>query len=188
MKVNKADTPKKQATKKQAPKKARRSLSSVVGQETYTVWVNMLRELVPDGRTQRLSVVVASMLQYAQNIALSKPKKDSAEDSVAQALLAATEVGDPSEVADLLQDVTAQLCKDAGVEYQRTSSRGSHYSLLADAYEEFMRWYDMPWERAKRTAQNCWIFWTNMPPPCRAQPCARLLNSSIKSNEIVIGV
>jgi len=128
------------------PRKAKRSLSTVVGKETYTVWVNMLRELVPDGRTHRLSVVVASMLQYALTVADSKRDEELADDSVERSLLDVAEVGDPSEVADLLHDVTTQLFKDAGVEYQRTSSRGSHYSILADAYEEFMRWHDMPWE------------------------------------------
>jgi hypothetical protein len=31
------------------------SLQTIVGQETYTVWKKMLRELVPDGRTHRLA-------------------------------------------------------------------------------------------------------------------------------------
>jgi hypothetical protein len=35
------------------PSKPKRSLQDVVGKETYTVWVDMLRELVPDGRTHR---------------------------------------------------------------------------------------------------------------------------------------
>ena len=128
------------------PRKAKRSLSAVVGKETCTVWVNMLRELAPDGRTHRLSVVVASMLQYALTVAQSKRDEELADDSVERSLLDAAEVGDPSEVAGLLHDVTTQLFKDAGVEYQRTNSRGSHYSIVEDAYEEFMRWCDMPWE------------------------------------------
>jgi hypothetical protein len=128
------------------PRKAKRSLSAVVGKETYTVWVNMLRELVPDGRTHRLSVVVAGMLKYALTVAQSKRDEELADDSVERSLLDVAEVGDPSEVADLLHDVTTQLFKDADVVYQRTNSRGSHYSIVEDAYEEFMRWYDMPWE------------------------------------------
>jgi len=128
------------------PRKAKRSLSAVVGKETCKVWVNILRELVPDGRTHRLSVVVASMLQYALTVGQSKRDEELADDSVERSLLDAAEVGDPSEVADLLHDVTTQLFKDAGVEYQRTNSRGSHYSIVEDAYDEFMRWYDMPWE------------------------------------------
>ena len=49
--------------------KRKRSLEEVVGKETYALWVDMLRRLVPDGRTHRLSVVVAGMLQYAYLIA-----------------------------------------------------------------------------------------------------------------------
>ncbi len=51
------------------PSKSKRSLQDVVGKETYVVWVDMLHELVPDGRTHRLSVVIAGMLHYATAIA-----------------------------------------------------------------------------------------------------------------------
>ena len=59
--------------------KRKRSLEEVVGKETYALWVDMLRSLVPDGRTHRLSVLVAGMLQYAYLIATDnqdeEPKK-----------------------------------------------------------------------------------------------------------------
>ena len=45
--------------------KRTRSLEDAVGKETYALWVDMLHRLVPEGRTHRLSVVVAAMLQYA---------------------------------------------------------------------------------------------------------------------------
>ena len=35
---------------------------------------------------------------------------------------------------------------DAGVEYRRTNSRGDPYSIVEEAYEEYIRWFDMPWE------------------------------------------
>ena len=47
------------------PSKSKRSLQDVVGKGTYAVWVDMLRELVPEGWTHRLSVIVAWMLEYA---------------------------------------------------------------------------------------------------------------------------
>jgi hypothetical protein len=47
------------------PRKSKRSLEDVVGEKVYNVWVDMLHELVPEGRTHRLSVVVAGMLEYA---------------------------------------------------------------------------------------------------------------------------
>ena len=47
-----------------ADKKTKNSLKTVVGQETYDVWVDMLRRLVPEGRTHRLAPMIAGMLQY----------------------------------------------------------------------------------------------------------------------------
>ena len=62
-------------TKKQvkaAAKEKSRSFSGVVGADTYEVWVSMLRKLVPDGRTHRLAVMLAGMLQYAVVMAAAK--------------------------------------------------------------------------------------------------------------------
>jgi hypothetical protein len=127
------------------PKRRGRSLETVVGTEVYQTWVNMLQTLVPDGRTHRLAPLVAAMLQYAASVAAEEQVKDE-ESSVVMSLLDSTEVSDPSEVKHLLHDVVARLFKDAGVEYQRTSSRGYQYSIAEDAYEEYLHWFDMPWE------------------------------------------
>jgi hypothetical protein len=35
---------------------------------------------------------------------------------------------------------------DAGAEYERVSSHGDHYSIADEAYNEFARWFDYPWE------------------------------------------
>lgn len=126
--------------------KHKRSLESVVGSETYLVWVNMLQALVPDGRTHRLAPLVAAMLQYALTIAEDISGEEAEEESVTQSLLDAAEAGDPSEVKEYLHDVVDRLFKDAKAKYQRTSARGMEYSIADDAYEEFIHWYDMPWE------------------------------------------
>ena len=134
-------------TKKQAKAaatKTGRSFSSVIGDDTYAAWVRMLRELVPDGRTHRLSVVLAGMLHYAAAIADDDDRDN--ERSLASSLIEATEASDPSEVEDLIHDVVVQLFKDAEVRFERTSARGDRYSLAEDAYAEFIHWYDMPWE------------------------------------------
>lgn len=55
------------------PAKRKQTLEEVVGQETYAMWVDMLRRLVPEGRTHRLAVLVAGMLHYAYLIALNFP-------------------------------------------------------------------------------------------------------------------
>lgn len=121
---------------------SRRSLQDVVGKETYSTWVDMLRILVPDGRTHRLSVVIAGMLQYA----LEAAESNAEEPSVAKSLIDSTETSDPDEVKSLLHDVVSQLFEDAGVTYERTSKRGEHYSITDEAYNEFVGWFDYPWD------------------------------------------
>ncbi len=102
----------------------------------------MLRILVPDGRTHRLSVVIAGMLQYA----LEAAESNAEEPSVAKSLIDSTETSDPDEVKSLLHDVVSQLFEDAGVTYERTSKRGEHYSITDEAYNEFVGWFDYPWD------------------------------------------
>ena len=118
------------------------NLAPLVGQPTYSVWMSMLRELVPDGRTHRLAPLVAGMLQYA--VALAE-KQEPIEGSVAHALIEASET-DPDETIELLLPIVECLFKDAGVDYKRRSSRGEGYSIAKTAIEEFVSWYDMPWE------------------------------------------
>ncbi len=52
------------------PPKFTRSPKEVVSRETYQVWVGMLRQLVPDGRTHRLCVLIAGM--YSMDLPESK--------------------------------------------------------------------------------------------------------------------
>ena len=136
-------------TKKQAKavaKEGNRSLRDVIGTDTYEAWVRMLRMLVPDGRTHRLAVMLAGMLQYAAAMAGTAGDVEEEEGSLATSLLDATEVSDPSEVKDLIHDAVVQLFKDAKVRFERTNARGDKYSLAEDSYEEFIHWFDMPWE------------------------------------------
>jgi hypothetical protein len=135
-------------SKKQAKavaKERSRSLRAVVGTDTYEAWVRMLRKLVPDGRTHRLAVMLAGMLQYAAAMAVAAGDEED-EGSLAPSLLEATEASDPSEVKDLIHDAVVQLFKDAKVRFERTNARGDKYSLAEDSYEEFIHWFDMPWE------------------------------------------
>lgn len=125
---------------------SQRSLKTLVGPETYSVWVKMLRTLVPHGRTHRLSVLVAGMLQYAYSMAENQGEEDLDENSVAKSLRDSMDVFDVSEVEELLNDVVIQLFRDAGVQYARTSSRGQDYSILEEAYDQYLHWSDMPWE------------------------------------------
>lgn len=125
--------------------KTKRSLQDVVGENTYAIWMDMLRRLVPDGRTHRLSVLLAGMLQYALTIAAELEEDELEEDSVALSLINANELG-PDEVKDELHDVVRRLFKDAGVTFDRVSKRGEAYSIADEAYNEFVSWYDYPWD------------------------------------------
>jgi hypothetical protein len=125
--------------------KSKRSLQDVVGKETYTVWVDMLRELVPDGRTHRLSIVIAGMLHYASVLAEKLDEDGLEEDSVTLSLINANEMGS-DEIKDELHDVVKELFKDAGVTFDRVSKRGDSYSIADEAYNEFVSWFDYLWD------------------------------------------
>lgn len=126
--------------------KSKRSLQDVVGKETYIVWVDMLRELVPDGRTHRLSVVVAGMLLYATDKAVEIKHRNEEEHSVAMSLIDAAEAGYPEHIKELIHDIVDRIFMDAGVEYERVSKSGEHYSIADEIYNEFASWYDYPWD------------------------------------------
>jgi hypothetical protein len=125
--------------------KSKRSLSDVVGKEVYSVWVDMLNELVPQGRTHRLSVLVEGMLQYSLAVAEEIDQDELDEDSVAFSLINANEMS-PNEIKDELHDVVRQLFHDAGVTFDRVSKRGEPNSIADEAYNEFVSWFDYPWD------------------------------------------
>lgn len=126
--------------------KSKRSLQDVVGKATYSVWVEMLRAIVPGGRTHRLSVVVAGMLQYALEVAEEIENRNEEEHSVAMSLIDAADAGYPDGIKELIHDVVDRLFKDAGVSYERVSKRGDHYSIADEVYNEFASWFDYPWD------------------------------------------
>lgn len=127
-------------------KSPRRSLRDAVGPLVYQTWVDMLHALVPDGRTHRLAPLLAAMLQYALVAAEEGQEDDTAEASVSQSLLDSAEAFEPEDVKALLHDVVTQLFRDARVGFNRTSARGEKYSIADEAYNEYIHWFDMPWE------------------------------------------
>ena len=128
-----------------ADKKTKQSLKTVVGQDTYAVWVDMLRRLVPEGRTHRLAPMIAGMLQYSYLIAYEQGRDEAEEGSAAFILLESEEIGDPEDAPELL-GLVVQLFKDAKVKYKRVSSQDEGYSVAESAVDEFIRWFDLPWE------------------------------------------
>ncbi len=120
-----------------------RSLALVVGDTTYSVWTEMLKCIVPDGRTHRLRVVVAGMLEYARDRADEHAEAQVA-GSVANRLIES--VSNPDDARKLLLRSVEQLFRDAGVPFKRKTRRGEQYSIAADAIEEYVDWELMPWE------------------------------------------
>ena len=125
--------------------KNKASLKTVVDTQTYTVWVKMLAELVPESRTHRMAPLIAGMLQYAAQMAHTN-QKDAEEGTVAHALLNLDDVYDPEGFVRTLLDAVHQLFRDAKVSFDRYNARGQHYSIVSQAIAEFLHWYDMPWE------------------------------------------
>lgn len=127
------------------PTKRAPSLKSVVGEQTYAVWVDMLKRLVPDGRTHRLAPMIAGMLSYAYLVASDMDNEEAEKDSAATILLESEELGDPDDAPELL-GLVKQLFQDAKVKPGRVNSRGEDYSVAESAVAEFLHWTDMPWE------------------------------------------
>ncbi len=129
-----------------SPRRSRKSLNPIVGPEIYQVWVKMLSILVPDGRTHRLAALIAAMLRYALQVGLDDYEDEPEETSAISSLLAAEECGSPYEASEILKDLLETLFEDAGVDSERVSARGDPYSIIDAAVEEYVAWYNMPWE------------------------------------------
>lgn len=121
------------------------SLEKIVGERVYSTWVDMLRRLVPDGRTHRLAPVIAAMLHYALRISHENYGDNPQEGTVAHALYY-SDGASYVEGKGVLLPVVERLLKDSKVEYKRTSSRGERYSIAEEAVREYLNWYNMPWE------------------------------------------
>lgn len=144
-KTNRPATKRAKATAKPRSRPAR-TLGSVVSAPTYSVWLEMLRSLVPDGRMHRLSIVVAGMLRHAVDIAVARFGEDAPEGSAAASLIQAAEEADPEQVAPEIGDLIERLFHDAKVAGRRVNARADEYSILDSTIQEFASWYTMPWE------------------------------------------
>ena len=61
-------------------------LQEIVGEQVYSAWVEMLKRLVPQGRTHRLAPTIAAMLQYAADVAHEKYGDNPEEGTAAHRL------------------------------------------------------------------------------------------------------
>ena len=120
-------------------------IEDIVGEQVYSVWIDMLRRLVPEGRTHRLGPTIAAMLQYAAVIAFEKFGDAPDEDTVAFALIRADEAG-YDEGQEMLLPIIEHMFRSARVPFRRTSASGEDYSVAEQAAHEYMKWFNMPWE------------------------------------------
>jgi hypothetical protein len=114
-----------------------------VGNQVYDVWLDMLRRLVPEGRTHRLAPTIAAMLQFAAYAA--SEKGEPAEGTIGAVLHSADDAG-YEEGEEMLLPIVQRLFKDAGVEYERQSARGERYSIAEEAAREYISWFNYSWD------------------------------------------
>ncbi len=122
------------------------SFKTIVGEQTYTVWTDMLKRLVPEGRTHHLAPMIAGMIQYTYEIAYEQSSDDEITDSLVEVLSDIDEVFAPDGFDKRIVQAVHCLFDDAGVAYARRSSRGQGYSVAEEALMHFIHWHDMPWE------------------------------------------
>ena len=120
-------------------------VKDVVGSKNYSVWLGMLKRLVPYGRTHRLSVVVASMLQVAYEIAQEREESNAKARQLSSIFESVYEQDDENGIKPLLK-ITEQVFKDAKVGFKRVNRRGTGYSIAEEAVHQFLNWDAMPWE------------------------------------------
>jgi len=121
-------------------------VKAVVGLRVYGVWIDMLKRLVPYGRTHRLSVLVAGMLRYAYGFARERAGSSSKARKLAEIFELAFESPDGKDVKRVVE-IAESLFIDARVGYKRRNRRGEVYSIAKEAAYEFLSWDSMPWER-----------------------------------------
>ncbi len=118
----------------------------IVGAQSYSAYLQMLKEIGPDARTHRISVVIAAMLRFASR----NLPPDCEEGTLAHALVTLDEepylAAEESEEYELVFDCIDELCDEAGMRNLRESSRSGPYSIADNAIAEYTTWDNMPWE------------------------------------------
>ncbi len=118
----------------------------IIGDPQFLSFLGLLRNIGPEARTHRISVVVASILRFAVN----QLPPDCEDGSLAQALLTLDEepylAHEQSDEYEMVFDLIDGLCNEAGMMNERESARGESYSIAENTILEYAAWYNMPWE------------------------------------------
>ena len=118
----------------------------IVGDQHFSSFIALLREIGPDARTHRISVVIASILRFAVN----RLPPECEDGSIAQALLILDEephlTQEQSDEYEMVFDLVDGLCSEANMMNERESARGEDYSIAENVIIEYAAWYNLPWE------------------------------------------
>lgn len=120
-------------------------IKDVAGSKNYSVWTEMLRRLVPYGRTHRLSVVVASILRVTYEMAQEKEESNKKARQLSSIFENASEHDEENGIEPLLK-ITERLFMDAGVGFKRVNRKKQGYSIAEEAIYQFLNWDSLPWE------------------------------------------
>jgi len=118
----------------------------IVGDQHFSSFLALLKEIGPDARSHRISVVIASILRFAVN----QLPAECEDGSIAQALLILDEepylAHKQSDANEMVFDLVDGLCSEANMMNERESARGEDYSIAENVILEYAAWYNMPWE------------------------------------------
>ncbi len=114
----------------------------IVGDQYFSSFLALLKEIGPDARTHRISVVIASILRFAVN----QLPPECEDGSIAQALLVLDEepslAYEQSDEHEMVFDLVDGLCSEANMMNERESTRGEDCSIAENAILEYAAWYN----------------------------------------------
>ena len=123
-----------------------KQFKDIIGNKSYSVLLEMLKEIGPDARTQRISVVIGAMLR----LALDKCIIDGLDNQICQALTIIDEepylTAERTDEYEILSELIDDLCRETGMVNYRETARGESYSIAENTISEYASWYNMPWE------------------------------------------
>ena len=118
----------------------------IVGDQHFSSFLTLLKEIGPDARTHRISVVIASILRFAVN----QLPPECEDGSIAQSLLVLDEepnlAHEQSDADEMVFDLVDGLCSEANMMNERDSIRGEGYSIAENVILEYAAWYNRPRE------------------------------------------
>ena len=118
----------------------------IVGDQHFSSFLTLLKEIGPDARTHRISVVIASILRFAVN----QLPPEIEDGSIAQALLVLDEepnlAHEQSDEHEMVFDLVDGLCSEANMMNERETTRGEGYSIAENVILEYAAWYNRPRE------------------------------------------